>query len=115
MNEDRTTYAEFELLNPPKLPKKPKKPKPKAKKPKAKKVPTKREAIVKKLRKLVKKAAKKLPKRKPAKKSKAKRPVERTERLDMRITKVQKAKIGKKAARLKRTVTSIVLEALDKI
>lgn len=77
-----------------------------------KKVPTKRKAIIKKLRKLVKKAAKKLPKRKSKKNA---RPIERTERLDMRITKAQKVKLARKAAGLKRTVTSVVLEAIDRM
>jgi hypothetical protein len=39
----------------------------------------------------------------------------RTERLDMRLTKAQKAKIDAKAKKTKRTVTSLVTEAIDKI
>jgi hypothetical protein len=40
---------------------------------------------------------------------------ERTERLDMRLTKAQKAKIHAKAKKTRRTVTSIVYEAIEKI
>lgn len=39
----------------------------------------------------------------------------RSERLDMRLTKAQKAKIDAKAKKTKRTVTSLVTEAIDKI
>jgi hypothetical protein len=39
----------------------------------------------------------------------------RTERLDMRLTKVQKAKIDAKAKKTRRTVTSLVIEAIEKI
>jgi hypothetical protein len=81
----------------------------KPKKPKAKKA-----GVKKKLAKKPK-AKKAGVKKKLAKKPKAKRPVERTERLDMRITKEQKAKIAKKAAGLRRTVTSVVLEAIERM
>jgi hypothetical protein len=103
-------------------PPEPAKPKPKAKKrtkPKAKK------------KRLVKPRAKK---RKAAKsKAKKKRPVKallkaarravkhklngdaRSERLDMRLTKAQKAKIDAKAKKTRRTVTSLVIEAIEKI
>jgi hypothetical protein len=39
----------------------------------------------------------------------------RTERLDMRLTKTQKAKIDAKAKKTRRTVTSLVIEAIEKI
>ncbi len=49
---------------------------------------------------------------KTARKSKA---VERSERLDMRLTKAEKAKIIAKAKKARRTVTSLVAEAIGKI
>lgn len=75
----------------------------------------------------VKKAAK--PKAKPAKKvakkvayaGKAKRKPKvmaanaRTERLDMRLTKAEKAKVHTRASKLRRTVTSVIIEAIEKI
>jgi hypothetical protein len=39
----------------------------------------------------------------------------RTERLDMRLTKAQKAKIEAKSKKTRRTVTSLVIEAIEKI
>lgn len=65
-------------------------------------------------KKTVKKSAKKVakPKRKAAP---AKKVVERSERLDMRLTKTEKQKLLAKAGKLRRTVTSIVLEAIEKI
>lgn len=67
-----------------------------------------------------KKAKKPAPKKKAAKKSK--RPkvktmaaVARSERLDMRLTKGEKSKVHAKAQKLRRTVTSIVIEAIEKI
>lgn len=42
-------------------------------------------------------------------------PVVRSERLDMRLSKAEKAKINAKAKKTKRTVTSLVLEAIGKI
>jgi hypothetical protein len=39
----------------------------------------------------------------------------RSERLDMRLTKAQKAKIDAKAKKTRRTVTSLVIEAIEKI
>ncbi len=39
----------------------------------------------------------------------------RTERLDMRLTKAQKAKIYAKSKKTRRTVTSLVIEAIEKI
>ena len=62
-----------------------------------------------KAKKKVKRNAKKAPKRK------AKARVVRTERLDMRLTKAEKVKIGAKAKKLRRTVTSLVIEAIEKI
>jgi len=55
-----------------------------------------------------KKAGKSKPKAKPA-------TVARSERLDLRLTKAEKTKVATKAAKLRRTVTSIVLEAIEKI
>lgn len=81
-------------------------PKKKVAKPKAKK-PAKRKAPAKKA-----KAAK--PKAKPARKGNG-RPLVRSERLDMRITKEEKRKLEAKAKRLKRTVTSVALEAIMKM
>ena len=42
-------------------------------------------------------------------------PNERSQRLDMRLTKAEKAKLTAKAKATRRTVTSIVLEAIEKI
>ena len=39
----------------------------------------------------------------------------RSERLDMRLTKAEKAKIIAKAKKTRRTVTSLVIEAIEKI
>jgi hypothetical protein len=41
--------------------------------------------------------------------------VVRSERLDMRLTKAEKAKIIAKAKKTRRTVTSLVIEAIEKI
>jgi hypothetical protein len=82
----------------------------KAAKPKAKKPAPKKTAKPK---------AKKPAKRKPAKvvkKAKAKAGViVRTERLDMRLSKAEKVKLLAKAKKLRRTVTSIMLEAIEKV
>jgi hypothetical protein len=58
----------------------------------------------------------------PKAKLRSKRPPEsklgtvaRSERLDMRLTKVEKAKIIAKAKKTRRTVTSLVIEAIEKI
>lgn len=67
-----------------------------------------------------KKAKAKRPKaaRKPAKRAKTKRknnrPLVRVERLDMRITKAEKAWLEKAARKRKLTVTQVVLEVLAK-
>lgn len=58
-----------------------------------------------------------------ARKAKAKKAVKpaksaacvRSERLDMRLTKAEKAKVHGRAKALRRTVTSIVIEAIEKI
>jgi hypothetical protein len=77
-----------------------------------------------KAKKKAKRPAKPKPKAKKRKavKSKAKKAAvhktngdARTERLDMRLTKAQKAKINARAKKTKRTVTSLVTEAIDKI
>lgn len=54
-------------------------------------------------------------KRKPAKVRKPKAGTARPERLDMRLTKAEKAKINAKAKKTRRTVTSLVIEAIEKI
>jgi cobalamin-dependent methionine synthase I len=41
--------------------------------------------------------------------------VVRSERLDMRLTKAEKAKINAKAKKTRRTVTSLIIEAIEKI
>lgn len=73
-------------------------------KPKSKKKPAKKRKAVK-------------AKAKPAKKKTAAKHNgdARSERLDMRLTKAQKAKIGAKAKKTRRTVTSLVMEAIEKI
>jgi hypothetical protein len=79
-----------------------KKAKPKAKRPAAKKAKAKKPKVAK-------------TKRKPGKtKAKAAGP-DRSERIDMRVTKAEKARVLAKAKRTRRTVTSIVLEAIEKI
>ncbi len=71
-------------------------------------------------------AAKNKPKVKPKAKSKkkaARKPkpkakaatVARSERLDMRLTKAEKTKIIARAKKTRRTVTSLVIEAIEKI
>jgi hypothetical protein len=59
----------------------------------------------------------KVVKSKPKKKATARKlnGIERPERLDMRLTKAQKAKINAKAKKTRRTVTSLVIEAIEKI
>ena len=87
--------------------------KPKApKKPKAVKKPAKKAKPAKK-KKAVKKSKPKAKAKKTAKK--AVPAVERFERLDMRLSKTEKAKITAKAKKLRRTITSVVLEAIEKI
>jgi hypothetical protein len=75
-------------------------------------------------KKKTKPKAKKATKRKATKpKSKAKRPtkakaganVARPERLDMRLTKAEKAKVSAKAKKTRRTITSLIIEAIEKI
>jgi histone H1/5 len=79
----------------------------KAKKPAAKKKPVKKSKA--------KRPAKKAAKRAKSKKVKAPAGVVRFERIDMRLSKTEKARIVAKAKKLRRTVTSIVLEAIEKI
>lgn len=66
-----------------------------------------------KKRKVVKSKSKKRPAKAAARKHTNSNA--RTERLDMRLTKAQKAKIGAKAKKTRRTVTSLVMEAIEKI
>lgn len=77
--------------------------------PKPEKAKSERKAIVKKVRKLVKKAAKKT----KAKATSA--ACVRLERLDMRLSKAEKTRVVAKAKKLRRTITSVVLEAIEKI
>jgi hypothetical protein len=58
--------------------------------------------------------AKRKPKKKAVRKPKA-GAVVRSERLDMRLTKAEKAKINARAKKTRRTVTSLVIEAIEKI
>jgi len=91
---------------------------PKSKKPAAKKAkPKTKKKPVKKVKKPAKrrpKAKTSKPKRKPGAKPKPSNVV-RSERLDMRLTKAEKAKVSAKAKKLRRTVTSIVIEAIEKL
>lgn len=75
-------------------------------KPKAKKA----KKTAKKARKVTKTKAKK-----SAKRPKVMAAVARSERLDLRLSKPEKAKVTAKAQKLRRTVTSIVIEAIEKI
>jgi len=55
-------------------------------------------------------------KKKVAKKSKTKSAAcARLQRLDMRMSKAEKEKVTAKAKKLRRTITSVVLEAIEKI
>lgn len=58
---------------------------------------------------------KKTAKRKTVKTKKNPGAVVRSERLDMRLTKTEKAKINAKAKKTRRTVTSLIIEAIEKI
>lgn len=60
-------------------------------------------------RKSVKKAVKTKAKREPAK------PAPDVTRLDIRLTKAQKAKLTAKAKTKRRTITSVVIEAIERI
>lgn len=86
-------------------------------KPRPSEIAAKEAKKVKVMKKLKKKTAakKKVAKRKPAKKAAANGAGVRSERLDMRLTKAEKAKIYSRAKKLRRTVTSIVTEAIEKI
>lgn len=91
--------------------------KPKAKKPakpKAKKK-TKRPTKSKAKKTVKRKAAKSKKKPAPKVKTKAGGSVVRSERLDMRLSKAEKAKINAKAKKTRRTVTSLIIEAIEKI
>jgi hypothetical protein len=61
-----------------------------------------------------KKAAKPAKKAKKAAKAKSAACV-RSERLDMRLTRAEKVRVHAKAKKLRRTITSVVLEAIEKI
>jgi outer membrane biosynthesis protein TonB len=90
----------------PAKPKKTKRPKPKAKKAAKRKAPAK-----KKTAKRPKPKAKKVNKsaKAPA------RTIVRTERVDVRVSKAEKARLKAKAVKMRRTVTSVLLEAIEKI
>lgn len=70
-----------------------------------------------KLKKKAKPKVKKSKAAKPKKKTvrKPKGAVVRSERLDMRLTKAEKAKICARAKKIRRTVTSLIIEAIEKI
>ncbi len=76
---------------------------------KAKKPKVKKPAVKKTKAKAVK------TKRKPGKPKVKAGVIARPERVDMRVTKTEKARLVAKAKRLRRTVTSIVMEAVEKI
>ncbi len=97
----------------PTMKKAPRKPRPSeiaAKKAKAK---PKKSPAKKKVVKTKRPKPKKTKKRKPAKKSKT--PHSNLERLDFRLSKKQKVKILTKAKTLRRTVTSVLTELIDKM
>jgi hypothetical protein len=105
MNDTTNSFVDRELVPVPKAPRKPR--------------PS---EIAAKLAKTAKPKPKKLAKRKPASKKKKTKATKRTtggvsrpERLDMRLSKAEKAKILAKAKKLRRTVTSIVYEAIEKM
>ena len=89
---------------------------PNAAKPKAKKrtkpKPKKKPSAKKKVKTKKRKVAKAEPKKKAVHKLNGDA---RSERLDMRLTKAQKAKIEAKSKKTRRTVTSLVIEAIEKI
>lgn len=91
----------------------PVKKKAKAAKPKAKKAAPKKKAAKPKS-KAKAKAKKPAPKAKP-KAKKAAVTVSRPARLDLRLTVKEKAKLLAKAAKMRRTVTSVVLEMIEKL
>lgn len=95
---------------------------PKRAKPKAKRPPSKLDRV--RARRVAKKTAAKKPKVKaktPAKKAakpKTKRPakvVVRSERMDLRLSKSEKAAIQAKAKKLRRTLTSLFVEFVEKL
>jgi hypothetical protein len=98
-----------------KPPAEPKKARAKAKKPAVKKKPAKKAKKAKAAKK-AKKPAKLKPKapKKPAKKA-SKPAGERTERLDLRLGRKDKAKLYAKAKAARRTVTSIVVELIERM
>ncbi len=85
------------------------KPKPRRKPVKSKKRPAKSKA-----KKTTKRKAAK-PKKKSAKRPAKSKAIVRSERLDMRLTKAEKTRINAKAKKTRRTVTSLVIEAIEKI
>lgn len=88
--------------------------KPKAKRPKPKKTVKRKPAKTKRPAKpkARKPAKRKAAKRKPGRKASN---IVRSERLDMRLTKAEKAKVMAKAKKTRRTVTSLIIEAIEKI
>src|SRR5574343_608636 len=76
------------------------------------------DAVVKRTKPAKKKVAKPKAKNKPKPKPKAKKAaavVTRPERLDLRLTKGEKAKLSAKAKATRRTITSVVQELIEKM
>lgn len=83
----------------------------------AKRKPSAKAGVRKGARKVLKAraAARKPAKRKAKKSAKASTGVIRTQRLDIRLTKGEKVKVLAKAKKLRRTLTSLVIEAIEKL
>jgi hypothetical protein len=109
-------YGQSEVIIEKKPPRKPRPSEIAAKlaKEKAKLKPTVKKAKVVK-KKAAKPKTKKVVKKKAAKSKKPVSIAARSERLDLRVTKAEKAAIRAKAKKLKRTVTSLAVWAIDKI
>ena len=124
MNDEPTTAPDPVAKKPPRKPRPSEIAAKKAKAAKKKKPATKKtksKAKPKAKKKPVKKAAKSKTKAKRAKSAKkAKKKVHgpgviRTERLDLRLTKQEKAKIMARSRKTKRTATSVIMEAIHKV
>jgi hypothetical protein len=104
------------LVDPPEAKtRKPKKAKAKVKPKKAKQFTThaQRVAMLRKAKARKPKKAKAMVKR--VRKAKASRPVLRSERMDLRLSKAEKAKLMAKAKATRRTVTSVIVELIEKM
>lgn len=90
-----------------------------AKKPKTARKPAAKKKAAKTKKPVKKRAAAKKPKvakKRPAKKAKrGTRPLVRTERLELRITKREKAKLNAKCRKEERTTTSVISELIQKM